>query len=187
MARDTFVKLLFQLVQAIRLCIQTKLQLPALMLLYSAIDICGWLASPNDQQSTRASFTAWAEKYILPSKPLPVTAIDLYAARCGLLHTYTPESSIAAAGAARKIAYAWGNTSAQDLQKTIDLEGRTDLVALHISDLLEGFHLRLSAYFSDLDNNPALAARFDNKASKSFATSTTLVRDYLDVHKGAGA
>ena len=180
MPRDTLIQTLLQLVEAIILCTDHKLQLPALMLLYAGVDISGWLASP-DQQSTRASFTDWVDKYLLPSKPLPCTALELYAARCGLLHTYTAESNLASAGKARQIAYAWGDAQARDLQKTIDLEGRTDLVALHVSDLLEGFRLGLSAYFADLDSKPSLAATFEAKASKSFApASKELIRDYLD-------
>lgn len=182
MSRDTFALMLSQLVRAIIICIDNKLTLPALMLLYAGIDICGWLASPSDRASTCESFTHWVDKYLLPSKQLPVTAIELYAARCGLLHTYTPESHLSAAGKARKIAYAWGDAQACDLQKTIDLEGRSDLVALHVSDLLEAFRLGLLAFFADMEHDPSLAAAFEARSAKSFAPlSKDLIREYLDL------
>ena len=38
-----------------------------------------------------------------------VSGLDLYAARCGVLHTYTMDSRLSTEGKAKRILYAWGN------------------------------------------------------------------------------
>jgi hypothetical protein len=70
-------------------CIEKKLSGPALILIYSGIDTVGWLDSSEDY-ATRTSFMKWVDAYLLQAKPLQCTALELYAARCGLLHTFTP-------------------------------------------------------------------------------------------------
>jgi len=77
-------------------CIQKKLTAPALILIYSGIDTAGWLDSSEDY-ATRTSFMDWVDAYLLKAKPLQCTAMDLYAARCGLLHTFTPDSKLTSA------------------------------------------------------------------------------------------
>jgi hypothetical protein len=180
MSRETLLATLSQLETGIKACADKKLQLPALMLAYTAIDICGWLACTDAEGSVRKNFIQWTEKYLLPARQLPCTSLDLYSARCGLLHSYTPESRLVSEGAAKRIYYAWGNANAADLQRAIEHEGRTDLVAIHVSDFLEAFGLGLAAYFADLDSNPALAAAFDSKAAVAFAPmATQVLTDYL--------
>lgn len=77
----------------------------------------GWLACPAKQQiGTRADFIAWAEKYLLPESGLDCTALELYAARCGALHTMSPESQLAREGKARRVLYAWGTHDAKKLE-----------------------------------------------------------------------
>jgi len=181
MSRETLFRTLAQLTIAISICEEKRLQLPTLMLIYAGIDICGWLASGTAETTSPTAFTSWVEHYLLPAKPLPCTSMDLYAARCGLLHTYTPESRLSDQGAAKRLAYAWGNAKVEDLEKAITKQGRSDLVAVHASDLLEAFRLGLASFVQDLDANPALAASFDARAKKSFAAvSVSVMNDYLD-------
>jgi|GEM_PF-618300 len=71
--------------------------LPALILIYTTIDILSWLDLgdvPDDMKySVSSVFKGWVNKYVLEDHPsLNCTADDLYAARNGLVHTGTPES-----------------------------------------------------------------------------------------------
>jgi hypothetical protein len=103
-----------QLGAAIETCLDGRHILSALTLLYSAIGTVCWLDS-EQQFETRADFKRWAEKYMLNakgSKAVECTAIELYAARCGILHTSSGESRLAADGEARMLQYAWGTGSA---------------------------------------------------------------------------
>jgi len=80
---------LMSLGRGVDVCLYNKLIGPALTLIYTGIDTVGWLDS-NNPCATRDSFMGWTNRYLLSSNRLACTAIDLYAARCGLLHTFTP-------------------------------------------------------------------------------------------------
>ncbi|MFH1618412.1 MAG: hypothetical protein ABIG11_00750 [bacterium] len=79
--------------KGISVCIDNKLITPALILIYSAIDMLGWVDS-GDADANKNSFLMWTEKYLLTQKAFGCTALDIYAARCGLLHTVTPFSRL---------------------------------------------------------------------------------------------
>jgi hypothetical protein len=77
----------------------------AFFLVLTAIGGLAWLGRPADRDTTpvvkgkpdpndvwRSDFVAWVDTYVMPSAGLPVHAIDLYGARCGLVHTQTAES-----------------------------------------------------------------------------------------------
>src|SRR5437764_14091045 len=89
------------LIRAVRLCLAQHLPLPALMLLYAGIDTAGWLAADDPKAPVGQRFTEWVDRYLLPRTTLKVTALELYAARCAVLHTMTARSDLSDAGKAR--------------------------------------------------------------------------------------
>ena len=139
------------------------------MLLYSAIDIASWLASDNASASVRNYFIAWVDGYMLPCKPLRCTALELYSARCGLVHTLTPDSRLVEQGA-RRIAYAWGTGKSSDLQRLIEMTSwSSKLVAVHVEELYEAWRFGLLAFTNELQENPHKAAAVYEQANKFFA------------------
>jgi hypothetical protein len=128
-----------QLGTGIGVCFDKKLITSALVLLYSAIDITSWLASDKPNATVRECFVTWVEKYLLASKPLKCTALELYSARFGLVHTLTPDSQLVEQGKARLIAYAWGTAKSNDLSKLIDMTKLSDkAVAVQVEELWLG-------------------------------------------------
>lgn len=112
--------------------------MPALILLYSAIDIVSSLDRAGNKGRDR--FIRWVDTYLLPGTSLKCTAFEIYAARCGVVHTMTSESDLSLSGKHRKIWYAWGNRTADELARMIDQIGRAkEGVAVHISELYEAF------------------------------------------------
>src|SRR4051812_2144145 len=93
----------------IEACLEKKLQLPTLVLLYTAIDVAAWLSNDDPTARVGKRFMAWVDQYLLKAKPLPCTSADLYAARCGVVHTLTADSDLSDQGKARRICYAWGS------------------------------------------------------------------------------
>lgn len=164
----------------IDVCIEKKLASPALILIYTGIDTVGWLDS-NDEYSTRASFVNWVDAYLLKAKPLLCTSLDLYAARCGLLHTFTPDSKLSSTGKARRICYSWGTASAQDMQRTIGLTCDTNkFVAVHVNELYEAWRLGVGQFVADLDKNHNRKYPVYKKADKFFSElSSGVIRDFL--------
>jgi hypothetical protein len=150
-------------------CIEKKLSSPALILIYSGIDTVGWLDS-SENYATKTSFMRWVDAYLLKAKPLQCTSLELYAARCGLLHTFTPDSQLSSVGKARRIYYAWGTASVQDLQRTIDLTNKIgEYVAVHVNDLYEAWRQGVLQFAEELEKDPDRKSRVYKKAGKFFS------------------
>ena len=158
-----------QLGYGIEVCIDKKVSGPALILIYSAIDIVGWLDSA-DEHATKTSFIKWVETYLLKAKPLKCTALELYAARCGLLHTFSSDSHLTSQRKARRICYTWGTASVHDLQRTIGLMKKSkELVAVHVNDLYEGWRLGVFNFTKELEEDRERKLRVHEKAAKFFS------------------
>ena len=126
-----------------------------LVLLYAGIDTLGWLGTTGDW-ATGESFKKWVDRYMLPDSPLTCTSEDLWAARNGLLHTATAKSKLTTDGRARQIWYYGKGHSKEFLSSKI--ADRTDIVAVRIVDLIEGFRNGAVRFSKALESNPQLAA-----------------------------
>lgn len=92
----------------VTLCLDAQCLVSALTLIFSGIDALAALTRPTTQNNTdRDVFRAWVERYLLPNSDLHCTAADLYGARCGVLHTYAPDSNLQRRGDARRLIYQW--------------------------------------------------------------------------------
>jgi hypothetical protein len=132
--------------EAVAGCIRAKLYLPALMLIYTWIDIIASFEK-SGREGVRKSFTRWADRYLLPEKNFGCSGMDLYSARCGVLHQMSCNSDLINSGKARRIYYAWGTASA-DMYPTKEL-------VIHINSLLEVLVAGTSEYFIEVTSDPA--------------------------------
>ena len=129
-----------QLVNAIDSCLKKELFIPGLILLYSSIDIMSWLDRKKSHTDVKPSdFIRWAKSYILPNLRTTCQTIDLYSARCALLHSYTAESKLIRKQKAKKIFYAWGPGRAKELQYINDQYGKEQIIVLDIGELFIAF------------------------------------------------
>jgi hypothetical protein len=181
MSEQKLYENLMYLSKGVDACLDNKLIGPALILIYSAIDTAGWLGS-NDQFATRNSFIDWTNRYLLSTNTLSCTAIDLYAARCGLLHTFTPNSKLSSDKKARRICYAWGKSRGEDLQRTIDLaKTGTDYVAVKVEDLFAAWRSAVLAFTDELDSDAGRNAAVIAKAKTFFsAFGAEFITEILD-------
>ena len=115
------------LVDAVEDCRAANRVLPSLSLLYTGMDVMGSLESLPGE-GTKQSFTRWVDKHVVRPGNLPCTALELYAARCGVVHTFTPESNLFRQGQVRRVFYAWGSARSEDLQQAIDTLGSPAVV-----------------------------------------------------------
>jgi hypothetical protein len=142
------------------------------MLIYSGIDIIASLERKKGEK-TKDSFTRWVDEYLIKSVPLPCTALELYAARCGILHTLTDESDLSKKGHARKIIYAWGTGKAGDLQKTAQYLGH-NCIAIHISELIIAFKKGVEFFLKDVSQDPNRAKSISEKYADLWFSNTSL-------------
>ena len=76
----------------------------ALILLFAGIDILGALDTA-DGEATKLSFINWADKYMAPQAKLGCSSLELYSARCGVLHALSAQTRLAAQGSARQFVF----------------------------------------------------------------------------------
>lgn len=111
----------------------------------------------------------WINTYLLPYQKLDCSAIDLYAARCGLLHTLSPHSKLTAEHKARKICWAWGTASLQDLKTEIQKTKEEDLyVTVHVNELVTEMSNAVDRFLEELIKNPERLKLAEEKANHFF-------------------
>jgi hypothetical protein len=148
------------LISAIELCFNNQFRTPSLMLLYATIDIMAWLnRDRNHENVKRDDFIKWTETYLLPNSQLQCTAIDLYAARCSLIHSYSAESGLSREGRASEIFYAWGTADAQYLQELIDRVGSRDAKAVQVEELITALKKGIEQFISRVRNDQLIMDR----------------------------
>jgi len=137
---DVLEKNLNNITKSIELCLNAKLQISSLVLLYSGIDIMGWLNRPvSKYHKPKEDFIRWVDDYLLPNSNIKCKAIDLYAARCAIIHSYSCSSRLSKEGKAKEIYYSWGKANIKSLQNDIDRRSKKNAVAIHINGFLEAF------------------------------------------------
>lgn len=154
MSQEGFERNLQELLASVEICLASGFRLPALLLLYSGIDIIAWLDRPSGQADVqRKDFIAWVEKYLLPDSGLRCNALELFAARCGLLHSYTSQSRLSRGGSARQIFYSFGSARPKEIQSLIDATGTIPAVALKLEELFDAFRRGLEKFKGALSSD----------------------------------
>ena len=120
--------------------------MPALILIYSAMDIAAGLA--GTEVSSKRRFVKWVDRYIAPGKALSCTAVDLYGARCGLSHGSSPVSDLSQRGEAKQIVYCWGESNPDKLRELISIGQWNRYIVVHADELLKATRAAVERFFS---------------------------------------
>jgi hypothetical protein len=155
--------------QAIDLLCETELHQPCLVLLYSTIDAAAWLSVSGEADVSRNAFTGWVDAFLLPGSSLECTALDLYGARCGILHSMSAFSALSRSGKVRTISYAWGSASLSELQGVLRYKRRDDIVAVHINDLRAALRSGFQVFLDKLGSDAQLRSGVLARARQHFA------------------
>jgi len=168
MTSPEFYKNYYQVIAAIESCLANGQQLPALILIYSLIDSFAWIVYGQDEKSVRKRFEKWCEELLASGNSTQVSATDLYAARCAILHTLTSDADLTASGKARRVVYAWGTAESGVLEKVLEETGRADVVVVHINDLFQRVREAVAHVLEITEEDAALALRFKEVATRHF-------------------
>ena len=167
MSKQAFEDVISELLKTIKLCIKEKSYRTCLILIYSGIDTMGWLYLPkNKLDSDRESFTIWVRKFFLPNSGLMCNETDLYAARCGLVHSNTAEARLIREGEAKRICYAYGTKKVADLRKLLDSIGKYSDIPVKIEELFNAFQSSINCFKQHLLNHPEKAKVVYERADK---------------------
>jgi hypothetical protein len=147
------------LLKSIELLLSNKQHGPALILIYSTTDILAWLGRNKAHIDVeRSDFLTWVEKYLLPFLNVNIAALDLYSARCSILHSYSAESRLSRNQEAIEIFYAWGTANSEDLQAIIDSTDRK-AVALQTEQLVKGLRIGIHKFLEEFPDGDLLSRR----------------------------
>jgi hypothetical protein len=168
---DKLKERLSELLSTIDYCLSNDRILPGLILLYSSIDIVASLDRPASQPEVqRKDFIAWVDRYLLPGSLLTCSTEDLYAARCGMLHSYSSETKNTRLGKAKEIYYAWGSVSAQQAQQwMLQRIPHSKAMVVHVGELSNAFREGLDRFLKSLAGDPKQAELVTQHAGGYFA------------------
>jgi len=132
----------------------------AVILTYAAIDAMAFLSMPETKSEvTRKDYVEWTERYLKAdsSQPYQYEGIDIYGARCGLLHRYGGTSSISDRGKCKVFAYHDGsehiyNPSISD-----------KLVLISMSRFVNDFFGAIKAFLRDAIADEGLRGRMNRR------------------------
>lgn len=155
--------------RAIDLLIERQLIQSALVLLYSTLDAAAWLGVSGDGDVTQKDFCSWADRYLLPDSDLPCTSLELYAARCGVVHSLTAFSRLSRDGKVRALAYAHGSASTKDLNEVAGILGRKDLVGVHVQSLRDALFSGMQRFLDDASTEPNRWENVRQRARRLFS------------------
>jgi len=148
---------------------------PGLVILYTEIDIVASIERRGDE-GTKASFVRWCNSYLNKS-PFPCTSVDLYSARCGILHGHTPESDLTRAGKARKVYYAWGTGKAASLDEIAKHAKMSDAINIHVNDLRDAFWSGIEEWATDVRKDPTRTAKVEKRLRTWFGNLPKEIMD----------
>ncbi|MGA9779255.1 MAG: hypothetical protein ACLPRE_02330 [Limisphaerales bacterium] len=145
---------------------------PALIVLYTAIDIFASLRRLETETDTNGNyFKKWIDDYMIAGLQRPFSSEDLWGARCGLLHTHTASSKASRQSKAQQLHYyrADGIIS-PDQQRAFDsmarIHGKQFVdVDLLYADFIQG----LRRFSADIQGNPKLAKRVFHHSATLFS------------------
>ncbi len=90
----------------IRVTLENNCLGSAVILILSGIDAMAYLEMPAGRDDvTRSDFVRWVERYIKFPCDEQLTGLDLYGARCAMLHNYGTASDLSRKGKCRQVIY----------------------------------------------------------------------------------
>jgi hypothetical protein len=165
--KDFIDRFALDTIEATRIVYERKLFGHLMILIYSAIDAMGLLDAPPEQTVANGkSFQAWVKKYLLSNPEILFNEIDLWAARCSVLHTFTSQSDLSNSGKARQIQYYSGAkespTSKAFVQAASEIDDGAHVPA-HIEDTYAVFLRGLANFAGDLVTKCATSTEHEKR------------------------
>jgi hypothetical protein len=119
----------------------------AVILILSGMDSMAYLNMPAGQEDvTKNDFVAWVERYIkFPCKE-QLTGLDLYGARCSMLHSFGTVSKLSREGKCRLVSYMDKSIPEVRYNPAVSKE----LVLVSVPGLAEAFFIGLDIFLVDL-------------------------------------
>jgi hypothetical protein len=162
--------------RSIGTCLSTGHPEAVLALVYSGIDVMGWLAAPADKKyASEDTFVSWCNKYLVNRlqsvEGHVISGNDLWSARCGFLHTSIPTSRRSDAGQAYEIWYRFRGKDGVDLLQNAPLHP----LGLDVETLAWAFREGGKTFIEDLNADHDVRQLADSRAQHFLRWGTAKV------------
>jgi hypothetical protein len=133
--------------RGILVAIENNCLASAVILILSGMDTMAALGMPKEQLDvTRDDFVKWAERYIKFPCEDQLTGLDLYGARCAMLHCFGVVSKLSRTGQCRMVGYMDDNDPEVKYSPEVD----KDLVLVSVAGLAEAFFNGVDQFLVDV-------------------------------------
>jgi hypothetical protein len=157
-------KLFFQMGESLRLTLRNGHIMASLILMYSYIDAMASLIMPEGQKDVRGrDYIKWVDTYMKSGSPqYEYRGIDLWGARCGLVHRYSPNSTQSDNGRCKTFVY---STKADHI---FDPKIDKNVVVVSANRIVNDFFGAMSKFIQDLLNNVEMLERANRRFEEFF-------------------
>lgn len=162
--KSTFAKMF----EAADLCRERALDVPMLVLIYTVLDTLAWALYGDKVKEVRQRFTSLCDAHILPGSTIQCTALELYAARCSILHTLGWESELSKLGKVRSIFYSFGTDDPTIAQAALELTNPGEFISVRADDLLTAAKNAVAEVAKLAPTDTELAQRLSVAAGKQY-------------------
>ena len=136
------------MIQGIRACLERECMVSSVTLIYAMIDALAALTRPvSDSRTSGSIFRGWLDRYA-DCSTLNCNSSDLWGARCGVLHLYSPESDLSLSGRANTLYYQWQQGPAADA--CVDLPSGS--IVIKVEELFD-FAIKAAKNFQNVADN----------------------------------
>ncbi len=136
------------ILRGIEVCLDNECLVSSVALIFSGIDSVAALTRPvQASRTSRHTFIEWVKRYLLPGSALACMPLDLYAARCGVLHTYSHVSDLQSQGEAKPLVYKWRRGPAADATLPLPL----GTIVIEVETLYEALRRAINRFFVAAD------------------------------------
>lgn len=137
----------------------------AIILTLSAIDAMAYLSMPTNKKDVdKTEYIRWVEKYMKTNsiQSYQYRGIDLYGARCGIIHRYGVESNLSENGLCKIFGY--HNGSGHIYNSTI----KKDMVMMSIWRFTQDFFRAVEKFLEDIIRDKELKLKTDSRIKSLF-------------------
>jgi len=155
----TIVTVLIDLKNAFLALLRDERKNPALIMMYAFIDICAALAN-DGKTKNKDIFEACVQTHAMMSGK-PFSSFDLWAARCSLLHAYSPLGyhTEKPGGAKPIFYYSWPDRK-EEMEISLRSKGYTDFILLNVEDVQWVAIDVINSLLRHIESDAAFEARF---------------------------
>ena len=170
---------------AIAVCREQHLDIPLLVLSYTTLDALAWAVYGDAISEVKDRFVRFCNEHVLLDGRFDCTALDLYAARCAMLHSLGWESRLSEKGHAKAVTYTFGPGKSQTI-KMLEHRAPGRFVSVNGDDLVDALHRAYERVRAEATSDPSLLVRLANAEGKQLvAIAPGLAKEMADHPEGA--